>query len=62
MVASCCSPKRDLHMLYRVPEGDSANVAQSPPNVGPTRLVVLWLPVTSIANISAPFGPKAEVV
>jgi len=35
MVASCWLPKSGPHMLYSVPEGDSANEAQFPPFVGP---------------------------
>jgi hypothetical protein len=49
-------------MLYSVPEADSANEMQSPPNVGPMRLVVVCLPLISIANNSAPFGPPEDVV
>ena len=54
MVASCWLPKSGPHMLYSVPEDDTANEAQFPPFVGPMSVVVILLPLTLIANTSAP--------
>jgi len=54
MVASCWLPKSGPHMLYSVPEGDSANEAQFSSVCRPDVVVVILLPLTLIANTSAP--------
>jgi hypothetical protein len=50
-------------MLNNVPEGASASEAQDPPFVGPMSVVVIFLPLTSIAHSSAwPVEKEKEVV